>query len=246
VLNGDVWGLDVDGNTAAIARILSLDLVDVSRPESPRVVGTWSGGVSGVDIVDTIAYVAAPYTGVASLSIANPAAPYVLDSLPLERWWNDIVVADSLAYVGGTWIHVLDVSNPRDLRAVGTWSPPYLVRRLIYAAPYLYAACYDAGVCILETVATGLTEAPHDRAMTECFVIAPNPTSTSVLVRWGPTEPRSRRWRLYDAAGRVRQSGKGGNNEKNLEVDLTLLETGVYFLEVQLGSSFVSAKVVRR
>ena len=117
---------------------------------------------------------------------------------------------------------------------------------MTFNAPYVYAACYEAGVCVLETVVAGLAQTPLGKPPTGRLAITPNPTSTSVFVRWGPTAPRFRCWRLYDATGRVCQSGKGVNDEKNLEVDMTLLETGVYFLEVQSGSSFASAKVVKR
>ncbi len=236
------WNMDLEGDLAGVAHTISLQLVDVAQPDSPRVVGSWPGDVSGVDIVDTIAYVTAPYTGYVSLSIANPAAPYVLDSVYAEKWWNDIVVDDSLAFAGGTWVQVLDVSDPRNMRLVGSWAPPYLVRRLEYRAPYLYAACYEAGVCILKTAQVSISE-EHGRARPEVRsgALCPNPASKSVTVRAGPSLETIT---VYDALGRVaRQFRPGG---AVFTMDLTGLQPGAYFMELQYNTGKRVEKLIKR
>ena len=89
--------------TVAFMPAGQLYCIDISDPTSPSIIGNWPGFTQAVAVVDTVAYVVAGYTGCVSLSVADSTAPYVLDSLHMTDtlWWNDVVVEDSLAYVGG-------------------------------------------------------------------------------------------------------------------------------------------------
>jgi hypothetical protein len=247
VLPGDASDLCVVDTVAYASRYI----VSVAHPGSPVMLGSIPGSPGGaIAVRDSFAFVPAQYDSLVIVNVARPSSAFRVASLVLSggHIWNAgaALVGDTLLYVGGDIMHVVNVTDASHPCEVASWRPPYDIRRVTFSMPYVYAACFYAGVCVLEAVAAGLTEPPRGSIPTGRLGIAPNPTSASVLVRWGPTEPRFRRWQLCDAAGRVRQSGKGGNDEKNLGVDLTLLETGVYFLEVQLGSSSVSAKVIRR
>jgi len=226
-------------------------IVSIARPDSPVMLGPIPGSPGGaIAARDSFAFAPAQYDSLVIVNAARPSAAFRVASLVLSggHIWNAgaVLVGDTMLFIGGDLMHVVNVADPLDPREIATWRPPRWIRRVTFNAPYVYAACYEAGVCVLETVVAGLAETPLGKPPTGCLAVAPNPTSTSVLVRWGPAEPGFRRWRLCDAAGRVRQNGKGGNDGNDLEVDLTLLETGVYFLEVQSGSSFASAKVVKR
>ncbi len=240
------WGIDVEGDLAAVAHSFSLWLVDIEHPDSLYVAGMWEGDAKGVDIVDTIAYVTAPYTGCVALSIADPSAPYVLDSLHLTDtlWWNDIAVVGSLAYVGGERIWVVDVSDPRHLRLVrgASWTPPYLIRRLHYSAPYLYAASAEAGVCVLESTAVGVVEGPelirHGSARAS---IRPNPASRYAVV---PATSGLESIALRDVAGRrVRYDKPAGGP---LTLDLAALPPGLYFCELRYSRGREVVKLIKR
>jgi len=150
------------GDSTAFAATFGVQCLSIVDPDSPSVVGVYGTEVTGLDIIDTVLYGAGPYTGIISLSVANPAAPYLLDSLSLtdSLWWNDVVVVDSIAYVGGDRVWGVDVSDPRNMRLIPqvSWTPPYYVCRLLYAPPYLYAVCVDAGMCVLETLPLGIEE----------------------------------------------------------------------------------------
>ena len=154
------YDLDVEDSIACVANILSLQTVNVARPDNPYVVGTWSGKTAGVDVVDTVAYAGSIDYFLDSLNVKNPAAPHVIDTLNLGDAPTDVAVVGSRAYVSGgfNWVKVVDVSDPAALKLEGTWFGPGWTRRLEYAAPYLYAACSEAGVCILETLPTGIAE----------------------------------------------------------------------------------------
>ena len=244
VIGENSWDLDVEGSVAAVANILNLQFLDVSDPASPHVIGNWPGGASGVDIVDTIAYVTAPYTGLVSLSIANPAAPYVIDSLYLEHWWNDVVVADSVAYVGGTWLLAVDVSNPRDLRVMDTLTPPNLIRRLAYDWPHVYAACYEAGVLILDTMTVGIAEERHG-SRPACTITPTIGTGRFMLNL--PEAAGGWSVAVLDAAGAVRHTTEQGGSglEPAADIDISRLPDGVYLIRASSRTAVWSGKVVK-
>jgi len=224
--------------------------INVANPALPAVLGAWSGRSSGVSVVDTVAFVTGPYTGCVSLSIANPVSPRVLDSLHLTDtlWWNDIAVVDSLAFVAGERIWAVDVSDPQNLRLVPevAWMPPYEVRRLVYAAPYFYAACYDAGVCILETVMTGLEERHGEVPTPIQLTIRPNLTGAAALLEVRGLR-RAVTAYLCDATGR--RLGEHllttAGGMASWELKLAGFPVGVYFVNVQEGSGRLTAKVVK-
>jgi len=243
------WDMDMKGDLASVAHILSLRLIDVARPDSPRVVGSWTGYVNCVDIVDTIAYAAGPYTGLVALSVANPAAPYVLDSLHMTDtlWWNDVVVVDSLAYVGGERMWGVDVSDPQNLRLVPgvSWTPPYLVRRLVYAAPYLYAACCEAGVCILETVQVGISEPQTELKRPDPRLQAyPSITRGPVRLPW--LGRHSNLVSVRDVAGREVSIIGCQQSDGCIRVDLSLLPSGFYFIELQIEGQKQMTRIIKQ
>jgi len=242
-LSGDVRGIDL-GDTIAYVGMGSGGLVciNIANPSTPTVIGTWGGRTSGVHINDTLAFVAGPYTGCACLSVANPAAPYVIDSLYLEQWWNDVALEDSLVFAGGTWIHVVDASDPRNLRVVGTWTPPYLVRRLEYRTPYLYAACYEGGVCILETVQVGVgEELSRARLVERPGAVCPNPAYQCATVRAGSGIENAV---LRDVLGRMVMTFKPGG--ATFTMDLAGLQPGLYFIELRYNTGRRVEKLIKR
>ncbi len=95
-LNGYAGDLDVV-DTLAFLSHNPLLVINVADPENPAIVGTWSGRTHGLDAEDSIVYGTGPYTGLVALSVADPTSPYVLDSLYMENWWNDVAVSGSLA-----------------------------------------------------------------------------------------------------------------------------------------------------
>ncbi len=250
-LPGDSRGLAVRDTVAYVTQGSGgLYCINIARPEAPVVLGSWSGRSSGVSVVDTVAFVAGPYTGCVALSVANPALPRLLDSLHLTDtlWWDDIAVVDSLAFVAGERIWVVDVSNPQNLRLVSgaLWIPPYQVRRLFYDAPHLYAACYDAGVCILETVMTGLEERHGEMPIPVEYTVRPSVTGAAALLEVRGLRATASA-RVCDATGSVlderRLTPVGGRAIWKLK--LATLPVGVYLVSVQEGSWRLTAKVVK-
>jgi hypothetical protein len=235
------------GDSVAYAATFGVQCINIVNPDNPYVAGVYSTRVSGMDIADTVLYGAGPYTGLIALSIADPVIPRLLDSLHLSDtlWWNDVVVVDTLAYVGGERLWAVNIADPQNLRLVPgiSWTPPYLIRRLIYAAPYLYAACYEAGVAILEIVPTGVAEKGGASRVKEVLRILPSPTRGRMAVRLG-VEAGS--WAIRDVTGRMVDSGVVSPAQETLMLELGGWPAGVYVLELTTPAGKVRGKFVKQ
>ena len=242
-LSGDVWDLDVEDTMAYVTSSV-LTMVSIARPDSPRVVATWNTMV-GVDVEDTIAYTCGS-GAVWAVSVARPAQPYVLDTVRIAGWVSDVVVSESLAFAGGQVLYLIDKRDPRNLRVVGQWTPPHEFRRLLWTPAYLYAACYEAGVCILETVPVGLEEPPEKGEAKASVRLSPSVTTGPVTIMAG----RGRGWLsvcLYDGAGtRVGESEiRGRSGTQVVRLDLSRYPDGVYFVCLRSSDRNFTAKVVK-
>jgi hypothetical protein len=243
VLSGDVWDLDVEDTMAYVTSSV-LTMVSIARPDSPRVVATWNTMV-GVDVEDTIAYTCGS-GAVWAVSVARPAQPYVLDTVRIAGWVSDVVVSESLAFAGGQVLYLIDKRDPRNLRVVGQWTPPHEFRRLLWTAPYLYAACYDAGVCILETMPTGIAESKESNVNRRRASVFPSVSTGRFAVDFGRRPPVD--LNVYNAAGDriLKPFGRGGDEAGHrVEFDLSGYPDGVYFVGPAEGETSLAVKVVK-
>jgi len=243
VLNGDVWDLDVEDSMAYVTSGV-FTMINVARPDSPRVVATWNPMVA-VDAKDTIAYVCGS-GAVWSLNVANPASPYVMDTVCISGWVSDVVVGESLAYAGGQQLYTINTSDPANLRVTGQWTPPHEFRRLLWTSSCLYAACYEAGICVLETLPVGLQEPPEEGGPKARMRLSPTVTAGSVSIVTGRANG-ALSMRLYDEAGaRVGESEIPGRSETQVvRLDLSPYPDGVYFVCLTSSDGSFTAKVVK-
>ncbi|MFO7638917.1 MAG: hypothetical protein R6X14_06430 [bacterium] len=246
VLPFDSWKAVLRDSLTYVANVTSVQMVNVADPSNPTIIGSLGGRTLGIDIRDTVLVTAGSYYGSVAWSIADPRNPRELGSLPLDGWMADVAMVDSFAYVGGSSLYVVDISNPESLHVVGTWSPPWTIRRLLWEPPYLYAACYEAGLCILEIAPTGMAERPRTAVTGSAVGVSPSVTVGPVwLELTGYTGP-SLLVEVHDSQGRLqmrsecRDAGKRGR----FRCDLSAFPAGVYFLSVRTGNRSHTARVV--
>jgi hypothetical protein len=127
----------------------SFNVIDVSTPGSPHIVGSlhnsslpslWAG-TNALDHADSVAvsgnyaYVTASYSNrLTVIDISNPTSPTIVASLtdPSIKFPVDVAVSGTHAYVadqigvGSVGFTVVDISNPLSPRVVGTLNNPYL------------------------------------------------------------------------------------------------------------------------
>ncbi len=237
------FDLDVEDTLAFVANGTSLQIISVARPSAPYVVGSCPVGTGSVDVVDTIAYVTAEGYCFAAVSVARPSSPLLLDSLYLGVLPSDVVIVDTLAYLGGYLIYIVSVADPHHLRLLGTWPSPDWIEQLCFQSPYLYTACQQGGVCILESLEVGISEPVLPEAPTTDIDVCPTVAKRSVMVRVGGRGNQG--WSVWDAAGRMVMQGPAEPGKASWSVDLSSFPPGAYWLEVRSDKGVSRTKLVR-
>jgi len=106
----------VAGNYAYVLQSEKLNIVDISNPTAPVVVGAYgeTGSCWFVDIrvVGSYAYVADLDKGLVILDVSDPTAPAFVSMLSESSIIDRIEVIGTYAYLMGHYIDVVDISDP--------------------------------------------------------------------------------------------------------------------------------------
>jgi hypothetical protein len=225
-------------------------VIDVRDPTHPVVIGSFPVPSGGISVRDTFAYVARTYDSFYVYSVANPTSPARLGALDLSggqaygQYNLSVEVVDTVAYIGGWQLKTVSVADPRNPREIGErWNPPSLyIPRLTYAAPYLYVACSDGGVCIMETLQTGVGESARRPAASR-ISLAPSLTHGSVRVTVNVTG-RALNLEVFDVTGNLIQR-RTGSMRGVQTIDLTSAPDGAYLVMVKTEVGVSTTKVVK-
>jgi hypothetical protein len=234
-------------DTLAYVTNLPTQVVNVADPGNPAVVGEFQRAAWNVFVEDTFAYLTVGSPGIIVYSIGNPSAPYPVDSLAFGPQAFDVVMEDTLAYVGcGNAVRLLSVADPLNLRELGLHVVPNYARRLFYSPPYLYVACAEAGVCIFETTQVGIAESntsTRSRLRTRAL---PSPTTGTVRLEFGTRSGRATAVVIRDVLGR--ETGRvplGGRAVRSANVNLKGLRAGLYLMEIVSEEGVEVLKLVK-
>jgi hypothetical protein len=236
-------------DSLAYVSSLPSSIINISDPATPRVIGTLPFCAYGIIVIDTFALASEGGDSILVFSVSDPTSPRRLNSVVLTgspQYTNDIELVGTRLYTAGSYVHVLDASNPAQPRDLARWRPPYVARRITWGEPNLYVACWDAGVCVLETTAVAIQEPSEPQPAEGRLRAVPNPVRRELLVSLptGFTGNLS----ACDVAGRqmvcitaVREDGSG------LKLDATDWPAGVYFVKARDARGYSqTVKVVRR
>jgi hypothetical protein len=178
----------------------------------------------------------------------------VISSFPLpgENCYG-VALDGSLAYVGtSSEFRVFDISNPESLRSVGYRLAPAAVVRVFRQDSLVYAACYNAGVCIFETTSTSaVVEAGPVAPRAQAFELTPNPASSFVDIRLEVKQNTNTRntVKFFNAAGRVVLDvpcvADRGQQPRSQRVDISALPDGCYFVAVEPAGQGEMRKVIK-
>jgi hypothetical protein len=234
-------------DTIAIIAYWPTEVINVADPTHPVKIGDFQRGAYGVDMRDTLAFLASG--GLQVYSIANPAAPYSVDSISFGANTYDVVVVDTLAYAASRdGVRLLNVSDVHDMRVLAFSPTPDFAWRLAYAAPYVYAACYSAGVCIFDTVTTGVGEARSAPLLVNDVPLVSSPVRDQVTVKVRNPERKEVMCNAYTVAGTsvpVLVSVSVGNGWTSLRLDLRSVSAGVYLLRVSVGKTVYPLRITK-
>lgn len=109
----------VPGNPARV----DLAVVSLATPSAPTIVGRITLGTGGADIevVGSLAYVAAGGNGLQIVSVASPTVPTLVRTVDTPGTASGVAIANGYAYLAdGTAIQVVDVAPPSQAAIVGS------------------------------------------------------------------------------------------------------------------------------
>ena len=118
---GDAVDVAVQGQYAYVADSVSVRVVDISAPASPREVGHCdSTRARGIVVSGQYAYVAG--SGLQVVNVADPAHPYKMGFCPTPSTAVDVALAGSYAYVSDNsfGMIIVDITNPQAPTRVGS------------------------------------------------------------------------------------------------------------------------------
>lgn len=146
-------GIDKEGDYAFIANEHDLAIYDVSDPYDIYLIGScnvpWNA--RGVDVVDTIAYLANGSFGLRIINVANPSSPYEIGLLDTPGIPWRVTSAGNYAYVadGSAGLRIIDVSVPSAPFEVGFYDTPGTANEVTVAGNLAYVADGGSGVRII-------------------------------------------------------------------------------------------------
>jgi hypothetical protein len=215
-----------------------LKVFSIANPASPRLLTTLSGFRSwGCDVVDT--FLLAPSTRDESLhiwNVADPSSPRVVSTVYLKGGGADIKIRGDYAYTGGQPLQIVDIRDPLHPVVIDSISLPYGVRRFCTDSTHVYAACYNAGVCVLDTFVVGLADSVGRISSNRGCRLLGTVTCNTAKVVFSTNEPGRARITVHDAAGRAVAGPVtwmcARPGEQTATVDLADQPAGVYTIGI--------------
>ena len=238
-LQFDTYGICLDDTLAYVASY-PFAVVNVRDPASPVVVGTITRGACNGSVRDTFLFMSSG--GVVVYSVSDPTQPTVLDSISPGTNTAWVEPVGSLLYTGHRdGVRVVDASDVHNMHVRGFGATPFGVNRLRYSSPYLYAACYDAGICIFESTQVGVNDNDTCAQVGPEALAWPNPTRGLVHLSLSST---SYGLAVRDVTGRALHIPTAPGRSRRTELDMSSLPSGVYFIEVRTGAETKTGKVI--
>ncbi len=242
--SGDGVAVEVR-DTFAYTGAGAIRVTNVARPDSPFVVTTISRASPDLSIVDSLLF-CNPGPAI-WYSLANPAVPVPIDSIDMGHWITGMAAVNRTIYACSgpsyTTLYAISIADLHQPRVVAQTELPYCASRIVYAAPYLYVVCWDAGVCIYDTTQTAIAEPKKAPVKAAGVEVRPSVARGRVMVR--ADGRRSSGWSVWDAAGRVVMQGPAEPGEASWPVDLSSFPPGAYWLEVRSDKGLSRTKLVR-
>src|SRR6185503_1216661 len=120
---GYVSDLVIKGKVAYVAGQRGLQVIDVSNPAAPRLLGGFQldGGAGAIAVSESFAYLTWGGSGFAVFDVSDPTAPSLLGTTSMAHA-GKLEVSGAFVYVA-SWdsgLQIVDVSNPRYPQVVGS------------------------------------------------------------------------------------------------------------------------------
>lgn len=152
---GPAVAVSVAGNYAVVAAdSAGVQVIDISRPASPRLVGTYNAGgiATGAQLRGDFAYLTDGVFGLQILDMTDPRQPRLAAGIDTTGFARGVQLAGNYAYVahGGTGFAILDVSNPLKPVRIGGFQNQVYARGLYVTRNLAFVADFTAGLRIFD------------------------------------------------------------------------------------------------
>ena len=150
------WNVVVEGDYAFVAAGVSgLQILDISDPENPEVVGYWDdnpGEAKCVFVVGDFAYVADAGSGLRVIDVSDPENPDEVGFYDTPGSAYGVFVVGDFAYVAdaGSGLRVIDVSDPENPDEVGFYETPRSAYCVFVSGDFAYVAAETAGLRVID------------------------------------------------------------------------------------------------
>ncbi len=126
----EATNVDLVGHRLYVCGPNELVLVDLTDPAAPFELGriTFFARPNSVHAVGDIAYVVCSTDGLHVVSVADPAAPSMIASMPVGGYGMDICVADELAFIAASGLHIVSIADPFHPIEIATLASDQLAR----------------------------------------------------------------------------------------------------------------------
>jgi hypothetical protein len=145
--------LAVSGNYVYVADGFGLQVVDISVPESPEIVGQLAMPyfTTAVAVEGHHAYVA-DWSGLKVIDVGEPNDPQIVGSVDIPGGIWDVVISGNHAYIAAneSGFMVVDVSDPFDPRIVGSVDTPGVAWDVAISGGFAYVADRGSGLQVID------------------------------------------------------------------------------------------------
>ncbi len=200
-------GVAISGTHAYITDISSLQVVDITNPASPQIVGgvVTPGYTQGVAVSGTHAYVA-DYGSLQVIDITNPASPQIVGSVDTPDYACGVAVSGTHAYVAdrASGLQVIDITNPANPQIVASVDTPGRAYGVAVSGDYVYVADDDRGLQIVPAQCEGGADVVDGSPSVQLprLDVRPNPGSSHASIHFTLRADGPVRASVHDIAGR--------------------------------------------
>ena len=160
---GPVNLIEVDGNRAFLAGGKTLTVVDVSKPESPVRLGSYSfpDKIWGIRVAGSKVYVAADLYGLGIIDVSNPRSPVLRGSVKLPGQTKNVALVGNTALVADhmSGIDIVDVTDAAKPVKKDSYFLDGYARDVASAGSMAYAIDAPAGLYAFDLSKSGPVEA---------------------------------------------------------------------------------------
>lgn len=152
--NTSVNDAAIVGKNGVILNGYNLNVVDLSQPDNPTVLGSVAMPQGGVrlSVSSNLVGVARVDSALSFIDISDPRTPRQLSEIALTGNVFGITIAGDRAYATGqdAGLQVIDIADPSHPQFLGGAAAARITAQTVVAGRYAYVAAYEAGVQIFD------------------------------------------------------------------------------------------------